>query len=446
MQTQYVPAGDYVITSPGERIKLVALLGTCVGVALFDFSAKIGGICHILLSEPNDPSDVWQPKNYASTVLPLFMDELLVKGARRDRLEAVVAGGSLSAPFSSRDLNMDIGGRNSEAAFAFLGRHCIPVIRAETGGCYAMNLSMISENCEVDISHVMQNSMTDNISSIEPKIPTKDEIRAAIIEIKPIPQVALKLIRMLRADDYNIDKISNELHNDQVMSAKLLSFCNSAYFGFKNKIDSVDRAVLFLGGKYLIEAIVSTAVDSFYEQSGLGGYTLLKGGMFRHSTGVANIAKVIARITGLEDEDTAYTAGLLHDIGKVVLDRFVSKAQPLFYSVEQEKVDDFIQLEQRHFRCDHQTIGRKLAKMWDLPANLKEVISYHHTPGKAKEYRILTTIIYIADLLTSLVMAGIEVEKIQEKSFKGGLAELELTSAMVPEIIGQVPWNRLMYN
>ena len=444
MRTIYVAAGDYVISEAGEQIKLVALLGTCVGVAIFDSSNDIGGLCHILLDKPNDPENVWQPRNYASTSLPFFVDDLLKKGAQRDRLQAAVAGGSLSAPFCVRDLNMDIGGRNSEAVLQYLDRHHIPIIKKEIGGCNAMNLTFIARNCQVNITHIIS-AMESRAVSYEPKIPSKEDIRAAIAAIKPIPQVALKLIRLLRLDDYDIDAISEEIKSDQVLSAKLLSYCNSSFFGFRANIDSVDRAVVCLGGEYLIEAIVSTAVASFYEQGKKGGYTLVKGGMFRHSTAVAHLAKVIARLSGKEDEQTAYTAGLLHDIGKVVLDNFVSDARPLFYLAEQEKVDDFIELEQRCFRCDHQTIGRKLAKIWDIPANLKEVISYHHTPGRAKKFQKLTTIVHIADVLASLVVAGVEMEKINATSFTKGLASLGMTDSMVPQIIGEVPWNRLMY-
>jgi len=200
-----------------------------------------------------------------------------------------------------------------------------------------------------------------------------------------------------------------------------------------------------LGGKYILEAIVSAAVDSFYEQSGLGGYTLMKGGMFRHTTAVANLAKVIAQLTGREADGTAYTAGLLHDIGKAVLDRFVCNARPLFYAAELDKVDDFIKLEQMNFHCDHQAIGRKLAGMWGLPANLTAAISCHHYPHRAREFRNLAAIIHVADVLASLVIVGVEIEKIHSDFFLDSLDYLGLTTAMIPEIIDHVPWDKLMY-
>jgi len=307
-----------------------------------------------------------------------------------------------------------------------------------------MNLSFTPEGSKVKITHVMQ-AMEEAVPKVTPRIPTPDEIKLAITELKPIPQVALKLTRMLRGEEYDLEEIINELHSDQVMSAKLLQYCNSAWFGLEVRIDSIDRAVVTLGGKYILEAIISTAVDSFCQQGGMGGYTLMKGGMFKHSTAVANLAKVIAQLTDCEADDTAYTAGLLHDIGKVVLDRFVCNARPLFYAAEQDKVDDFIKLEQINFKCDHQAIGKKLAGMWVLPANLTAAISCHHYPHRAREFRSLAAIIHIADVLASLVVAGVEIEKIRSDYFLDSLDFVGLTTAMIPEIIDHVPWEKLMY-
>jgi putative nucleotidyltransferase with HDIG domain len=443
MNTEYVASGDYKVGSPNEPIKLVALLGTCVGIAIFDKSANVGGLCHILLSEPNDPTDVWQPKNYASTCLPLFVDELLQKGAHRDNLEAIVAGGSLCTPISNRDLIMNIGGRNSETVISFLDRHNIPVIKSETGGCHAMNLSIVPSKSRVEIEHI-RSSQSTAIKSKNITKPSPEEIDLAIVNTQPIPQVALKITKLMEEGNYNISSITDELISDQVLSAKLLSFCNSSYFGFKTEIDSIDRAIVILGESYLFESIISTAVNSFFEQEKIGGYALLKGGLFRHSIAVATLAKVISRISKQENEQTAYTAGLLHDIGKVVLDNFISKSQPFFYYSEQEKVSDFIQLEQKFFNADHQSIGALLAKSWNLPASLAEVIKYHHTPEQSKSDNKLIHIVYIADVLASLFMAGVEVEKIKGDYFEKSLLELGLRPDKIPEIIGQVPWNKLM--
>lgn len=445
MQTTYVASGDYLIAAPTLPQKLVALLGTCVGVAIFDKKSKIGGICHILLPKPNDPDSVWQPKNYATTALPLFVDELLQAGAKSENLEAVVAGGSLCAPVASRDVILNIGGLNLENTFLFLERHKIPVSHSETGGCSTMSLILRSPSCQVDIQHSLHSFQDAEICLPDQIIPSKNDIESAIEATKPIPQIALKLIRIIKSGEYNIQEIVTALNSDQVLSAKLLSYCNSALFGFRGRIDSVQKAITFLGETYLLEAIVSAAVNSFFEQEQVGGYALIKGGLFKHSLCVANIAKVIAKRTINENEDTAYTAGLLHDIGKIVLDGFVVKAHPLFYYSEGEGIRDLIQLERKAFKCDHQTIGHRLADIWKLPENLRDVISCHHTPEKAQKAQMLTRIISVADTLAFFFMAGIEIERINLDSFDQSMEVIGLTKNDLPLIIGQIPWDKIMY-
>jgi len=235
------------------------------------------------------------------------------------------------------------------------------------------------------------------------------------------------------------------LNSDQVLSAKLLSYCNSAFFGFRTRIDSVQKAISLIGETYLLEAIITAAVNSFFEQEKPGGYALIKGGLFKHSICVAYIARAIAATSGREDKDTAYTAGLMHDIGKLVLDTFVAGAQPHFYSSEEEEFGNLIQLEQKIFNCDHQTVGRQLADTWKLPENLRDAISFHHVPENAAKAKTLTGIIFIADVVASFFMAGMKIDKINLDLFDQRLDLAGLKKNELPIIIEQIPWEKIMY-
>lgn len=446
MHIEYVASGDYKICAPPRSTqKLVALLGTCVGVAIYDKQSAIGGICHVLLPEPNDPEHSWNPRFYASTSLPLFVDELLKHGAIMNNLEAVVAGGSLCAPISNRDLLMDIGGRNAENVFNFLKRHQIRVEKSETGGFNTMSLSYSPATCRAEISHIF--TAADHLSPA-PAIdkPKTDEIERSISLIKPIPQVALKIIRLLHAGHYNQKQITEELLQDQILSAKLLGYCNSAIFGFKKPIESVERAVVVLGETSLIEAIISSSISSFLDEEQIGGYSLIKGGLLKHAIAVANIAKIVSRRLGVESGHTAYTAGLLHDIGKVVLDKFVARAQPLFYQPATGKIHDYTLLESDAFGINHQEIGHRLAKSWGLPSRIDAAIHFHHHPEMAdQKYKLLAHTVYLANLLSLSFMAGIEVEQINAELFPQRMEFLGLDQKDLFDIIEQIPWNRMMY-
>jgi len=439
---EYIPSGSYRLSSGKPPRLLVALLGSCVGIALFDRQAGVGGLLHLLLPEPTGTATAWQPLNYASTGLPLFLEALASAGASRDRLTAVIGGGALYAPVSRQDLELDIGGRTTEVAAEILKKLKIPIIKAETGGCCGAALSLHTGSWETEITPIIHSAGHNDGEELRP--PTSEEIDEAIARISPVPQIALKIIRLIRKGDYNVKDLAPEIWIDQVIAARVLHLCNSVLIGSRQRIDSIDRALLLLGEDQLLELIVTAAVETFYQQRE-GGYALMRGGLYRHSLCVANAAKVIATMIGQPDAETAYTAGLLHDIGKVVLDQYFAKSFPLFYRSYPLENGDFSTLERETIGIDHQEIGQRLAENWNLPANLTEAIRFHHYPEQAREHEQLTHLVYLADLLTSWFLAGVEREFINTQTLDKRLAKLGLATTQLPEIIDKIPWHGMEY-
>jgi putative nucleotidyltransferase with HDIG domain len=440
MEHTLVSAGDYSIESSGEYRIFEALLLTCVGVAIYDKISGVGGLCHILLPDSPGPESSWQPRSYASSCLALFVDDLLKSGADHSRLEAVVAGGALGIPFSQYDLNLDIGGRICECVYRFLKAKAIPVRKSETGGCYGMKISLDTSTSHAEITPFFH---PDDCAKQIIK-PTAEQIRAAIINAKSIPQITMKLIRLMHGENYDMQEIAAEVSRDQVLSAKIISYCNSALISPHKKIDSITRATLILGEIRLLEIVISTSLQDFFEKQE-GGYSLVRGGLFRHSLAVANLTKVIARKISRQDVQTAYTAGLLHDIGKIVLDQYVATSRPTFYCSQRKGVADLITAEQEAFGTDHQEIGAELAVIWNLPENLGEAASLHHYPERAVINPELVHAVYIADLLASWFMAGVEIEKINTAKLEQRMGRIGLDVGCIPEIVGNVPWHEMMY-
>ena len=199
-----------------------------------------------------------------------------------------------------------------------------------------------------------------------------------------------------------------------------------------------------MGETHLLEVVTSASVDPFFDQ-GESGYSMRRGGLYQHSLGVASIAKILALHTGKTNPDSAYTAGLLHDIGKVVLDQYVTKSLPLFYQSVCARDRDFVELEQEFIGTDHQKVGRRLAVNWNLPENLAEVIALHHFPEEAVVDSDLAHLVYVADLLSSRFQAGLEFERMTSKGLAKRLEQLGLDISQLPRIIDKIPWERLVY-
>lgn len=439
---KYIHSGEFRTERRGNVV-LLAALGSCVGVALFDKTAGAGGIAHLLLPAPNDPGNVLYPEHYASTALPLFFEELLQKGASREKMEAVIAGGALFGPVSQADVLLDIGGRTVDIAVDFLNKRGIPILQSETGGCFGSRLLLDTSDWQATIEPVFDFPPPSMRRPAQK--PSREEMAASIEHTQPIPQIALKIIRLLRTENYNFKGLGQEIQRDQVLSAKVIHFCNSAMLGARKQFDSIDQCLVFLGETSLLEIVVSAAIKSFFSDR-RGGYALMRGGLFSHALAVAHIAKTIAQYRQQEDNGNVYTAGLLHDIGKVALDAFFVHIMPLFYQHVNDMNCGFLRLEQEALGIDHQQVGRMLAEKWLLPENLQEIIAFHHTPAlAAPPNKELVHTVALADLLATRFLVGIEREKIPSASLAEHLKYLRLAPTDLPLIIDRIPWRKMAF-
>ncbi len=439
MQTEYIASGDHAIVV-ARRKQLKVLLGSCVGVALFDRDADVGGMIHLLLPEPASLGSSWSPGSYATTGLPLFINGLLKAGAQMENLKAVVAGGALFGRISQQDINLNIGGRCVEKVHALLRDLRIPIIREESCGFAPAIMTLDTATWQCEITTQFE---TNPMAKVPPQ-PSRQELLSALRAITPIPQTALKIIHLISADDFLTDEVAATIETDQVLAAKVISLCNSALFMAKQPIDSVNEAVVLLGSSHLL-SMVATAASEAILSGNQSGYAMLKGGLYKHALAVAHTSRLIAQEHTQENPGVAYTAGLLHDIGKVGLDHYFTTFRPLFYQDHDPVGSDLILLEHQLLGTDHQQVGLLLADEWGLPPSITQAITHHHAPEQAQSHRELCHLVHLADLLTSWYLAGQEFERINTDSLHARLHFLGITPEQLPALIERVPWKTIMY-
>ena len=273
---------------------------------------------------------------------------------------------------------------------------------------------------------------------VEVMVPAPGEISRAIDNLQPIPQIALKILRTIHSEDYEIKQLTEEIRKDQVISARTLQLCNSVIFARPKKIESIEHALVMLGQHLLLKLVISASLNTFFDQIGMG-YSLCKGGLYHHALGTAFIAEKLATLTGRTDPSLAYTAGLLHDIGKVALDQFIHSGFPLFYRQCHLGDKSFSEVEKQLFGTDHTEAGEELALNWSFPESLVETIRHHHQPENATRHDALVHIVYLADLLMSRFHTGLEMERLGTDSLASRLAVIGLSIAEFPKLIDQIP-------
>ncbi|MDY0361988.1 MAG: HDOD domain-containing protein [Desulforegulaceae bacterium] len=434
-QNIIVRSGTSFISKQQNKI-LKANLGSCIGIALFDKVNKVGGILHTLLPEPYS-NFIDTEEKYASTGLPKFIDELIKSGADINSLEACVAGGAFPGEPDNFDYYLNLGGQTAEKVSKILNFFKIKIIQWETGGFFSSYLTLNLNNFEASITPVAEYCI-ENETNHSFKKPEKNEIEKKADHIKPIPQIVIKIINMINSKSAGLKEIGKEIKKDQVISAKALQLSNSAAFEVAYPVQSIDEAILRIGEKNIVKHILNHYIKEFFSSSD-HGYSLCKGGLFHHSISTALINEKLCAFTQMESPQIGYTAGLLHDLGKILLDQYVSDSRPLFYRELIKKNKNITAAEEKLFGINHCEAGLIIAKKWNLPQLILDVIKYHHSPENAQENKNIIILTHISDILSSWYTTGVLPETSKIDITLNLLEKVSLSPKKILEFMQKLP-------
>lgn len=249
------------------------------------------------------------------------------------------------------------------------------------------------------------------------------------------PTIVLALIASLGNDDAPVDTIAAHAGRDQALTARLLRIANSPWYGLSTRVASVRGAATVLGFANVRNLVIATEVINRYPAA--PGQRAMLAGFWKHGLVTAFCAAALARRCGAE-EGLAFTAGLLHDIGKLVQ----ASADPAAYASLPAAEDDRAGLEVELFGANHAALGALIAERWRFPPPLCAALRSHHTPGIAEP---LTQLVIQADRLAHALEAPQPDARLQQcadalaalgsrHTAPELLAELEKQSAVAAEL------------
>jgi len=221
-----------------------------------------------------------------------------------------------------------------------------------------------------------------------------------IEDLPTLPVIAMEVNKMLRDYNTSIEKLSAVIKNDQAMTPRILKLVNSSFYGFKSKIANIDRAIILLGFNTIGNAIVSVAIiDAFSIKSSSGSLDM--NSFWEHSVAVAVISRHLAETSSLCLPEEAFTGGLLHDIGKLILSQYFPDLFNKVIISAKEKNVTFYDAEKKEIPLTHAQLGAFMAEKWKLPDCLVDTIKYHHAvKTSAKDINLLMTV-HIADFISN---------------------------------------------
>ena len=231
-----------------------------------------------------------------------------------------------------------------------------------------------------------------------PEICPMEHIRVMLdkVEVLPMsPSLLPKLLPYLSDVNANFDEVVQIISIEQTLTAKLLQICNSAFFGQDEPVASVTDAVNRVGYQsiYLLTAMINGS--NCFPQKSIGGMSPLR--LWKHSVATAFNSKFTAEAAG-QDANLLFTAGLMHDIGKVILAQIPPQQNANFF--HRSTTPETLAEEVHDFDCNHAEVGAILVENWNLPPALVACIRHHHDPQNGHDFQKIAACVTIGDSLT----------------------------------------------
>lgn len=229
-----------------------------------------------------------------------------------------------------------------------------------------------------------------------------DQLLEEVDGLVTLPHVFLHINRLVEDPDSSLSDIAKAVSQDPSFAVRMLRVANSPFYGFPSEISSVDKAVSVIGTAQIRNLALSMSVANSF--AGLPNDLVSMDNFWRHSLYCALIARALAKELRGCDPAAVFTAGLLHDIGELILfNRLPELARESLLCVL-DQADDLpvYQAEQQVIGFDHALVGGKLASRWGLPELLVECIACHHAIARAVRYPRETAIVHLANLFAQM--------------------------------------------
>lgn len=266
---------------------------------------------------------------------------------------------------------------------------------------------------------------------------TKENLRDIIKSVPMLSASASRLLQLTSNPDHDLMDIVDLVKTDANLTARVLKVVNSAAFGLMNEITSINRAISYLGERLIVSIAIDDCVGKLFEKE-LVGYEAASGALWKHDLRTAIAAReVVIQSSANISPDLAFTAGLLHDIGKsLISDYLLGTAPEAIELISSHDSQDYLDAEAKLVGIDHTIAGFELAMAWQLPTELAEVILHHHQPAEASpEFRPLVYAVHLGDNIAMLGGFGTGADSLQYHLDSRYTEYLNLTSKTLDSIM-----------
>lgn len=237
-------------------------------------------------------------------------------------------------------------------------------------------------------------------------MPTQlDQVLERVEGLPRLDDTTSRLINVINDPSSSMADIVDTIRYDTSLTTELLKRCNSAYFGLERKITSIDDAARFLGTAKLMHLVMAAHSHSLFSPP-QSGYGLPPGALWVHSVGVAIGSATLAERLKLPDRGILFTAGLLHDVGKIILNELVGEVYAQIIELVRDRRFTFTDAERELLGYTHAEVGGIVAERWNLPDPIVLAVRYHHEPAAVNPPNPIVDVVHLADVACLLLGIG----------------------------------------
>ncbi len=230
-------------------------------------------------------------------------------------------------------------------------------------------------------------------------------------ELPPLPEIYIRVSELVESNTSTSFHIGEAVQTDITLTTRILKMVNSAYYGFPNPITSISQAITMLGRQHLRQVLMGSVLVGVFKDIKAPGFSLED--FWLHSITTAIIARHLAMQNArIIDHEAFFTAGLLHDIGRLVIAKVEPDSLAEINDLAEAEATDPIQIEMDILGTTHVEVGSALMKKWNMPSLLSQCVEKHHNVDHSGPFAMETCIVYLANLLSKqfLVIDDVEMQ------------------------------------
>jgi len=264
----------------------------------------------------------------------------------------------------------------------------------------------------------------------------KEKIFRSLRDLPPMPQVAQKARQVLSNPNASYADLARVIETDQGIVTRVLKMANSPFYGLSGNVSTVHHASAVLGSKALMD-LLNLACSSEILGKTLPGYDLSAGDLWKHSLAVARASQVLAGRVQPALEQDAFSAGLIHDVGKLILDPYIDERKAEFQSFVMLQNETFLSAEKRILGFDHAELGAEVCEKWQIPRHIALALRFHHDPAPSNR-DTLSYIVHAADAIAIMSGIGAGLDGLLYSIHGDAMDFLRMTDEGVTEVMADV--------